>query len=83
MPRGKINVTAVAAALGAEITGVDLAELDDETFAEIHDAWLEHQVLFFRDQDLAPDQHKAFGRRFGELQIHPFIRSRKEEGQAV
>ncbi len=55
MPRSKINVTAVAAALGAEITGVDLAELDDETFAEIHDAWLEHQVLFFRDQDLAPD----------------------------
>ncbi len=80
MPRSKINVTPVAGALGAEITGVDLAELDDETFAEIHDAWLEHQVLFFRDQDLAPDQHKAFGRRFGELQIHPFIRSRKEEG---
>ncbi len=57
MPRSKINVTPVAGALGAEISGVDLAELDDETFAEIHDAWLEHQVLLFHDQDLAPDQH--------------------------
>jgi len=75
-----INVTPVAGALGAEVSGVDLGELDDATFAEIHSAWLEHQVLFFRDQDLTPDQHKAFGSRLGSLHVHPFISSRKEEG---
>jgi taurine dioxygenase len=80
MAQPSLNVVATTAALGAEISGVSLADLDDATFAEIHTAWLEHQVLFFRDQDLTPDQHKAFGRRFGELQVHPFLQSRKDEG---
>jgi taurine dioxygenase len=76
----RINVTPIAGALGAEVSGVDLTELDDATFAEIHAAWLEHQVLFFRDQDLAPEQHKAFGARLGSLHVHPYIASRAEEG---
>jgi taurine dioxygenase len=80
MARTRIQVRPLAGALGAEVSGVDLADLDDATFAEVHDAWLEHQVLFFRDQDLSPEQHKAFGRRFGPLQVHPFLHSRKDEG---
>jgi len=76
----RIQVRPLAGALGAEVAGVDLGELDDAAFAEIHAAWLQHQVLFFRDQDLSPEEHKAFGRRFGELQIHPFLHSRKAEG---
>jgi len=76
----RIQVQPLAGALGAEVSGVDLGELDDGAYAEVHAAWLEHQVLFFRDQDLSPEQHKAFGRRFGELQIHPFLHSRKAEG---
>jgi taurine dioxygenase len=80
MPQPTLNVRPVTGALGAEVTGVDLAELDDATFAAIHAAWLEHQVLFFRDQDLTPEQHKAFGGRFGELHVHPFIPSRRDEG---
>jgi taurine dioxygenase len=76
----RIQLRPLAGALGAEVAGVDLAELDDACFAEIHSAWLAHQVLFFRDQDLSPDQHKAFGRRFGALQIHPFLHSRAAEG---
>jgi len=75
-----LQVTPLAGALGAEVSGVDLADLDDAAFAELRAAWLEHQVLFFRDQDLAPEAHKAFGQRFGPLQIHPFLRSRKDEG---
>ncbi len=51
-----INVQPIAGALGAEISGVDLAtELTDETVAEIRRAWLEHLVVFFRDQVLDPD----------------------------
>jgi len=75
-----IQVTPLAGPLGAEVSGVDLRELDDAAFEELRRAFLEHQVLFFRDQDLSPDQHKAFGRRFGTLQIHPFLTSRADEG---
>ncbi len=68
----RIDVKPVAGACGAEVSGVDLSkDLDNETFAELHQAFLDHQVLFFRDQDLTEDQHKAFGRRFGDLNIHP------------
>ena len=64
----------IAGALGAEISGVDLAgPLDDRVFAEIHATLLEHLVIFFRDQHLTPEQHIAFGRRFGELHVHPYI----------
>ncbi|MEQ9641993.1 MAG: TauD/TfdA family dioxygenase [Alphaproteobacteria bacterium] len=57
--------------IGAEIEGVDLGALDDAGFDAVHQALLDHQVLFFRDQDISIDQHKAFGRRFGALHIHP------------
>ena len=58
--------------MGAEVHGVDLREpLDDETFRTLHRGFLEHLVLFFHDQDITHDQHVAFGRRFGELHIHP------------
>ncbi|MDD9902835.1 MAG: TauD/TfdA family dioxygenase [Rhodospirillaceae bacterium] len=68
----RIEVDPLTPAIGAEIQGVDLSRpLDDQTFDEIHDAWMKHLVIFFRDQDLTLDQHKAFGRRFGALHIHP------------
>lgn len=68
----KIEVIPLAGALGAEITGVDLAKLDDATFGELHRAWLEFQVIYFRNQDMTPDDHLAFARRWGEIHIHPF-----------
>ena len=68
-----LQVTPLAGALGAEVSGVDLADLDEAGFAELRAAWLEHQVLVFRDQDLAPEAHKGFGQRFGPLQVHPFL----------
>jgi taurine dioxygenase len=57
----------------AEITEVDLARLDDRTFAEIRQAHLEHGVVVFRDQRLTPEQHIAFSARFGPLQVHPMM----------
>jgi len=67
-----ITVEPLSPIIGAEISGVDLAEpLGNQAFQEIHDALMAHQVIFFRDQDLSLDQHKDFGRRFGELHIHP------------
>ncbi len=67
-----ISVEPLSPTIGAEISGVDLAQpMGNQTFAEVHDALMRHQVIFFRDQELTWDQHKAFGRLFGELHIHP------------
>ena len=58
--------------VGAVVSGVDLSKpLDEGTFKEIHDCLIENCVIFFRDQHLTPDQQKDFGRRFGELHVHP------------
>src|SRR5262245_41335866 len=75
-----ITVSPLAGALGAEITGVQLGSLNEAQFAEIHAAFLQHQVIFFRDQEITRDQHKAFGRRFGSLHVHPFLQPLKSEG---
>ncbi|MDH4144514.1 MAG: TauD/TfdA family dioxygenase [Acidimicrobiia bacterium] len=68
-----IRVEPITGAIGAEVSGVDLRDLDEDTFAELHDAWLAHKVLFFRDQPFTQAEHVAYGRRFGELEVHPFI----------
>src|SRR5262249_56850294 len=67
-----IDVQKLTPVIGAEICGVDLARpLGNQTFQEIHDALMENLVIFFRDQELSHEQHKAFGRRFGDLHLHP------------
>ena len=67
-----ISVEPLSPVIGAEISGVDLSRPPaNQMFAEIHDALMQHQVIFFRDQEMDWDQHKAFGRLFGKLHIHP------------
>ena len=69
-----LKIRRVAGALGAELSGVDLSRpLADETIAAIRAALVEHQVIFFRDQELTPAQQTAFGARFGPLNIHPYV----------
>ena len=69
-----LDVRPLSGVLGAEVHGVDLAgPLDEATFADIRSAFLEHHVLAFRGQSLDADQQIAFGRRFGELDTHPFV----------
>jgi taurine dioxygenase len=70
----RIEVKPIAGALGAEIAGADLGNLDDETFAEIEAAWLEHLVVFFRGQKITSEQQIAFARRFGDIHYHPFMK---------
>jgi alpha-ketoglutarate-dependent taurine dioxygenase len=70
-----VQVVPIAGALGAEVEGVDLAaDLDDATVAGLRQAWLQHLVLFFRDQDLPPARFLAFARRFGEPIEYPFVK---------
>jgi len=64
----RIKVTPLTGACGAEIEGVDLSRpIDAETLAEVMLAFEHFLVIMFRDQDLTPEQHKAFSRNFGEL----------------
>ncbi len=69
----RIALEPVSGNLGAIIKGVDLATLNDETFAEIHQAWLEYSVIFFREQRLSPLQQIDFAKRFGEIHFHPYM----------
>jgi taurine dioxygenase len=63
-----MEIRRLTRAIGAEVSGVDLRErVPDDQFAAIQEALATHQVLFFRDQDLDDDQHRAFARRFGAL----------------
>jgi len=67
-----LEVRRIAGALGAEVLGVDLAK--DFPEDEIRKAFLGHQVIFFRDQRLAPAQFMAFARRMGKPIEYPFVR---------
>jgi taurine dioxygenase len=68
-----LQVIRLGGNIGAEIRGVDLRRpMDEPTFRRIHDAFVRHEVLVFRDQDITLDQQIAFAQRFGSLSIHPF-----------
>ena len=72
-----VEARPVAGFVGAEVSGVDLStELTDAEVADIRTALLRHKVIFFRDQDITPEQQIAFGRRFGEVTpAHPTLPS--------
>jgi len=68
----RIGVEPISGACGAEISGVDLRRpLDPAVLAEIMTAFEYFLVIVFRDQDLSPEQHKAFSRHFGEIMELP------------
>ena len=66
-----MEVVPTGAALGAEMRGVDLRHVDAASFAAIQRAWVDHQVLLFRGQQLSDDDLIAFSRRFGALDLAP------------
>ncbi|SMQ74131.1 taurine dioxygenase [Altererythrobacter xiamenensis] len=69
---GTLDVRPMTPAIGAEILGIDLGAPDiADSIPQIRAALLKHGVIFFRDQDLTQEQHIAFARHFGELEIHP------------
>ena len=74
--RNSIQIKPMTPIIGAEMLGIDLCgSLSDDDIDMIREALNVHQVLFFRDQPLTPEQHLAFGRRFGELHVHPNTRA--------
>lgn len=73
-------VTPITPIIGAEISEVSLANLSAADVAQIKKLFRTHMVLVFRNQELTREQHKAFGRNFGKLHIHPSKRSADKGG---
>ena len=79
-----IDVVPRGVTLGAEIRGVDLAaSLSDEVIEDIGRALADYKIIYFRDQPLTPGRHVEFARRFGELEIHPFIAGNEQYPELV
>ena len=74
-----IEVRPIAGALGAEIHGIDMArDLDGELVSEVRQAFLDHLVIFLRDQNVTPQQQLAFARKFGEPMEYPQLKGLPE-----
>jgi len=70
----QVEIRPVSGGVGVEIANVDLAgNLSNSDFATIRDAFIEHGLVFFRDQNMTPEQHIAFAERWGEININRFF----------
>jgi taurine dioxygenase len=68
-----LEILPLTPSIGAEIHGLELSKpLDTATVGHLRAALLDWKVLFFRDQDITTEQHLAFARNFGDLEVHPF-----------
>ena len=80
----EMTATPIAGALGAEVSGVNLADdHDDEIIAWIRKALLEYQVIFFRDQELSPAQQIRFSSKFGSLEEHDFVKGLPDHPEII
>ena len=71
-----ITVTKASPNVGAYIGGVDIAAgVDDTQFEEIRRAFIEHSVIFFRDQFISPDQHIEWAQRWGDINVNRFFKA--------
>lgn len=70
-----ITVNQLSPSVGAEIGGVDIAAgVSDQQFGELRQAFADHGVIFFRDQDISPDQHIEFAERWGTINVNRFFK---------
>lgn len=95
-PNRYIEVRPLAAAMGAEIQGVDAAHMSDEQFAEVRAALFRHKMIYFRNQKLTHADHEAFSLRFGPFaedaytsgvpghrNVHPLIKEADDKSKHV
>lgn len=72
-PAAAIDVRPLTGALGAEVFGLDLRELNDAGFAELERTFHQFGVIVLRDQVLSCEEQKRFAERFGDLEVHPIV----------
>jgi taurine dioxygenase len=78
-----IEVVPINGFIGAEIRGADLSKLDDASFQVIHDALVKYEVIVLRRQRIALEDQMAFGRRFGDLVVHPFSFNLEDKPEVI
>ncbi|MEM7218623.1 MAG: TauD/TfdA family dioxygenase [Pseudomonadota bacterium] len=70
--------------IGAEVQDIDLSRpLTDAQLVALRQAWIDWKLLVFREQTLTRDQHKAFGRRFGDLHVHPMTERHLDDNEIL
>ncbi len=69
-----LKIVRLSAALGAEVTNINLAKVSDADVEEIKTLLNEHKVIFFPGQKISMDDHVDFGAKFGELEGHPNLK---------
>lgn len=81
---GTLGVTPISPHIGAEVHGVDLSQrLSPAQLQDVRQAWADWKVLVFRDQHLDREAHKAFGRHFGSLHVHPMHHGRPDQDPEI
>ncbi len=78
-----ITVSPLTASIGAEISGIDMADVDAACRDELRKIWMDHKVLVLRNQPITTEQHIAFGRMFGDLEEHPFTEGIEDHPEIV
>ena len=78
-----MNIKLLSGALGAEINGVNLKDSSDGNFKIINGLLLEHKVIFFRNQEITTEEHKALAKKFGPLEKHAYVKGRKNHPEIV
>ena len=73
----------LSGALGAEIKGINLKDTSDENIKKINDLLLEHKVIFFRDQIINSEEHKALAEKFGPLETHAYVKGLNDHPEIV
>ena len=78
-----MNVKLLSGALGAEVSGVDLGDNSEKNFKLINNLFLEHKVIFFRNQNISSEQQLALAAHFGPIEQHAYVKGRKEYPEIV
>jgi taurine dioxygenase len=78
-----IDIKPLAGVIGAEIRGVDAADMDADTFAAVNRALLDHGVIVIRNQDITPVQQVAFAKRWNGLHTHPYLKGLPEHPELI
>jgi taurine dioxygenase len=78
-----MDIKLLSGALGAEINGVNLKDSSDKNFKIINSLLLEHKVIFFRNQKITTEEHKALAKKFGPLEKHAYVKGRENHPEIV
>ena len=71
--KSHFEIEPIGPTIGAKIRGLDLSKtIDKETLVQLEDALVKHKIIYLRDQNINTAQQVTFGRRFGDLEVHPF-----------